>query len=69
VHVDLVEAGMGQAPIVAGLELLLGNVWVFPLLVPALLVVRYGITAREERYLERRFGDEYRPSARATPTT
>ncbi len=30
------------------------------LLVPLLAVVRYGVIAREERYLEAKFGDEYR---------
>ncbi|MBX5481200.1 MAG: isoprenylcysteine carboxylmethyltransferase family protein [Myxococcaceae bacterium] len=51
---------LGQAFIVAGVGLLFGALWVFVLLVPALLLVRYGVIAREERYLERRFGDEYR---------
>ena len=30
------------------------------MLVPALGVVRYGVIAREERYLEAKFGDDYR---------
>ncbi|MDQ2801689.1 MAG: isoprenylcysteine carboxylmethyltransferase family protein [Pseudomonadota bacterium] len=30
------------------------------LLFPLLIVVRYGVIAREERYLEAKFGDEYR---------
>jgi protein-S-isoprenylcysteine O-methyltransferase Ste14 len=51
---------VGQALIVGGLGLLLALPWVLPALVLALLVVRYGVIAREERYLERRFGDEYR---------
>ncbi len=37
----------------------LGNVWALLLLVPALLVIRYGVIAREERYLEAKFGAEY----------
>jgi protein-S-isoprenylcysteine O-methyltransferase Ste14 len=28
--------------------------------VPALVVVRYGVIAREERYLDAKFGDDYR---------
>jgi protein-S-isoprenylcysteine O-methyltransferase Ste14 len=34
--------------------------WLFGLLVPALLVIRWGVVAREERYMERRFGEAYR---------
>jgi protein-S-isoprenylcysteine O-methyltransferase Ste14 len=33
--------------------------WILALLVPVLAVVRYGVIAREERYLERKFGNEY----------
>ena len=34
--------------------------WVILLLVASLPLVHYGIILREERYLERKFGDEYR---------
>jgi len=51
---------LGQALFVGGLGLLLAVPWVFLALVPALLLVRYGVIAKEERYLERRFGEEYR---------
>jgi protein-S-isoprenylcysteine O-methyltransferase Ste14 len=30
------------------------------MLVPFALVIRYGVVAREEAYLERKFGDVYR---------
>jgi protein-S-isoprenylcysteine O-methyltransferase Ste14 len=33
--------------------------WILALVVPVLALVRYGVVAREERYLERKFGDEY----------
>ena len=51
---------VGQALIVGGLGLLLDVLWVALALVPALVLVRYGVIAREEQYLERRFGEEYR---------
>lgn len=50
VSLSLVQAGIG---------LLLDNLWVLGLLIPTLLVVRYGVIAREERYLEAKFGAEY----------
>jgi protein-S-isoprenylcysteine O-methyltransferase Ste14 len=34
--------------------------WVILLLVASLPLIHYGIILREERYLERKFGDEYR---------
>jgi len=33
--------------------------WILLLLLPVLIVIRYGVIAREEQYLERKFGDEY----------
>jgi len=35
------------------------NLWLLIMLVPFALVVRYGVVAREEAYLERKFGDAY----------
>jgi protein-S-isoprenylcysteine O-methyltransferase Ste14 len=46
--------------IALGIGIAADNVWVPPILVPTLLVMRYGVIAREERYLEGKFGDEYR---------
>ena len=34
--------------------------WVLILALPLFLILRYGVVAREEAYLERRFGDAYR---------
>lgn len=36
------------------------SLWLFLLLPVVLLVVLYGVILREERYLERQFGEEYR---------
>jgi len=36
------------------------SIWLLAVLVPFALVIRYGVIAREEAYLERKFGDVYR---------
>jgi protein-S-isoprenylcysteine O-methyltransferase Ste14 len=51
---------LGQALAVAGLAFLLNAAWVCLAVLPALLLVRYGVIAREEQYLDHRFGEEYR---------
>jgi protein-S-isoprenylcysteine O-methyltransferase Ste14 len=40
--------------------------WTLVMLVPATLVVQYGVILREERYLERLFGEEYLTYKRTT---
>lgn len=45
--------------IYVGLGILVNSVWVLALAVPLFLVLRFGVIAREERYLERKFGAEY----------
>ncbi|HMF97065.1 MAG TPA: isoprenylcysteine carboxylmethyltransferase family protein [Vicinamibacterales bacterium] len=50
---------VGQALVVVGLGLLFDTPWVLVATVPALLVVRYSVVAREEEYLHGRFGEEY----------
>jgi protein-S-isoprenylcysteine O-methyltransferase Ste14 len=44
----------------AGLAIAFDSLWLLATLVPFALVIRYGVVAREEAYLERRFGDVYR---------
>lgn len=44
---------------VAGVALFFTNLWMLLLLIPAVIVAHYGIIIREERYLLRRFGDDY----------
>jgi protein-S-isoprenylcysteine O-methyltransferase Ste14 len=43
-----------------GLAIAFDNLWLLMMLVPFVLVIRYGVVAREEAYLERKFGDIYR---------
>jgi protein-S-isoprenylcysteine O-methyltransferase Ste14 len=43
-----------------GLAIAFDNLWLLLMLVPFALVIRYGVVAREEAYLERKFGDLYR---------
>src|SRR5262249_28330910 len=43
-----------------GLAIAFDNLWLLIMLVPFALVIRYGVVAREEAYLERKFGDVYR---------
>jgi protein-S-isoprenylcysteine O-methyltransferase Ste14 len=44
----------------AGLAIAFDNLWLLMMLVPFALLIRYGVVAREEAYLERKFGDVYR---------
>jgi protein-S-isoprenylcysteine O-methyltransferase Ste14 len=43
-----------------GLTLLLNTWWGIVALVPVLLLMHFGVVRREERYLERKFGETYR---------
>lgn len=59
--------GWTRNPIYLGMFLIYGgigvaaqNMWILVLTLPLALLIRYGVVAREEAYLERRFGDAYR---------
>jgi len=59
--------GWTRNPIYLGLFLLYGGIgvaaqspWTVILTLPLAITIRYGVVAREEAYLERRFGDAYR---------
>ena len=43
-----------------GLAIAFDNLWLLLLLLPFALVIHYGVVAREEIYLELKFGDVYR---------
>lgn len=42
-----------------GIALTINSLWVLVLIIPVIIVMQFGVIAREERYLERKFGDEY----------
>ncbi len=50
---------IGLSLIYAGIAVAADNIWALALLAPTLLVIRYGVIAREERYLEGKFGEAY----------
>jgi protein-S-isoprenylcysteine O-methyltransferase Ste14 len=43
-----------------GLSIAFDDLWLVIMLVPLALVIRYGVVAREEAYLDRKFGEVYR---------
>ncbi|MEK7506376.1 MAG: isoprenylcysteine carboxylmethyltransferase family protein [Patescibacteria group bacterium] len=45
--------------LVLGIAIWIDMLWILVALVPALLVMRFGVIAREESYLTRKFGEEY----------
>ena len=51
---------VGMFLLYAGIGLAARSPWVLILTLPLAITLRYGVVAREERYLERRFGDAYR---------
>ena len=51
---------LGMSLGLIGLAIVFDNLWLLMMLMPFALVIRYGVVAREEAYLERKFGDVYR---------
>ena len=50
---------VGMTLICAGVAILTSTLWAFATLAAAIAVVDRGVIAREERYLERKFGGQY----------
>ena len=48
-----------------GLAMGTNSAWVAGTLIPTLVLISYGVIAREERYMARKFGDEYLQYKRA----
>jgi protein-S-isoprenylcysteine O-methyltransferase Ste14 len=51
---------VGMFLIYAGIGIAAPSPWMLILALPLAISIRYGVVAREEAYLERRFGDAYR---------
>ena len=51
---------VGMFLLYAGIGLVVRSPWILILTLPLAITIRYGVVAREEAYLERRFGDAYR---------
>jgi protein-S-isoprenylcysteine O-methyltransferase Ste14 len=51
---------LGMFLALIGLAIAFNILWLLLMLLPLALVIRYGVVAREEAYLERKFGDLYR---------
>ena len=51
---------LGLTLVYLGLGVAAGSLWSIGLVVPLLGVINVGVVTREERYLERKFGDAYR---------
>jgi protein-S-isoprenylcysteine O-methyltransferase Ste14 len=58
---------IGQTLIYGGIAVVVNSWWPLLLLPLALLVVHYGVVRREERYLEAKFGQEYRDFTARVP--
>jgi protein-S-isoprenylcysteine O-methyltransferase Ste14 len=51
---------LGMFLIYIGIGLVVRSPWILILTLPLAVTMRYGVVAREEAYLDRRFGDAYR---------
>jgi protein-S-isoprenylcysteine O-methyltransferase Ste14 len=58
---------VGLGLIVAGIGIVFASDWTLALLVPAALIIHFGVVLREEEYLSRKFGDAYRRYMETVP--
>jgi protein-S-isoprenylcysteine O-methyltransferase Ste14 len=56
----LVFCRKGMFLVYAGIAIAARSLWALILVLPLAITIRYGVIAREEAYLDRRFGDTYR---------
>jgi protein-S-isoprenylcysteine O-methyltransferase Ste14 len=50
----------GMILLLLGIGVMVDSAWILAMAIPFALVIRYGVIAREERYLETKFGESYR---------
>jgi protein-S-isoprenylcysteine O-methyltransferase Ste14 len=55
------------AMLVGGIAVALASDWMLVLVLPMFAVLHYGVVKREERYLEKKFGDDYRRYQESVP--
>ncbi len=58
---------VGLILILAGFAAALASDWIVVLLVPTALLLHFGVVRREERYLEAKFGEDYRRYKASVP--
>lgn len=58
---------VGLMLITGGLGIAFASDWTLLMIIPLALILRNGVVLREERYLERKFGDEYRQYKASVP--
>jgi protein-S-isoprenylcysteine O-methyltransferase Ste14 len=51
---------LGLFLVYGGIGIAAGSPWTLILMLPLAITIRYGVVAREERYLEAKFGATYR---------
>lgn len=51
---------VGMILLLLGIGVMVDSLWILALAAPFAVILRYGVIAREERYLEAKFGDSYR---------